>query len=142
MSVAERVHTESAEVKVRLEEFIQARTTFSINRIIEIHQRWYESLRNYVASDKPAPMDPSSTRSTHHCVLGHWIDEEGEIIFHGYQTFDHLKQSHEAYHRVAAEVVALKQAQKHEDALILLEGAFQDISRQVIHHLRGLRSLV
>ncbi len=142
MTMAESVREPGTEAKIRLEEFIQARTTFSINRIIEIHQRWYESLRSHVLANAPLPMDLAATRSTHHCVLGHWIDEEAEIIFQGYQTFDHLKQSHEAYHRVAAEVVALKQAKQHEDALILLEGAFLEISRQVIHHLRDLRALV
>ncbi len=136
-SLAEKLNPET-----RLDDFIQRRATFSINEIIEIHRQWYDNLRLYLLQDSPELLDQVKARNTHRCVLGSWMDTEGDALFSSYSTYRQLKETHEELHRTASEVIRLKQENRINESLTLLEGGFRELSQRVVQELRDLRALV
>ena len=74
---------------------------------ITAHQRWKTRLAKYIGGTSDEKLDYRSVCRDNQCVLGKWINEQGNRDFGNAPTFNQLKLTHTQFHLSAGSIVRL-----------------------------------
>ncbi len=105
---------------------------------IDAHVQWKMKLRGYVSNpDKSLKADIVGVDNK--CALGQWIYGEGRK-FQDLSEYAQLKEEHAQFHKCAAEVIALADAGKKEQANeVVNHGAYAKISNSVVQRIGAMK---
>jgi len=110
-----------------------------IDQEIAIHLEWIESLVSLIGTAVIPEEAIDDVRRHDRCELGRWLTSEGAAAFRDVPDFGQLGTNHEAFHRLAGEL--LRALQAGDEARVLeLQEHFLSTSRQVMSGLSALKA--
>ena len=110
-----------------------------IEKEITNHLVWIEAIASLIDSEKFVEEDIQEINRHDQCSLGQWLDSEASQAFMGLPEFQRLRDSHQAFHELAAKlIVSLQQGQDSE--AIKAHGQFIQMSREVVGSLQVLQT--
>lgn len=71
------------------------------------HSAWKMRLQNYVEGRSSEKLDANQIAQDSNCELGKWVYGEG-TAYKSSPIFDEIQKKHQEFHRLASEVVQLK----------------------------------
>ena len=122
-------------------ELAAVRNEVSFSEAIAAHLSWKLNLTNALAGRAERMPNPDEIGDDTRCILGQWIHGPGQERYGYFSSYAELRQRHEHFHHLARQVVELTREERRGDAQRLLEGEFQEASRDIIAHLKLLSSL-
>jgi len=109
-----------------------------ITEEIDKHLEWIETIVSLLGSEKVAEETlPEITRHDR-CALGQWLISEASTEFRDLPELESLKESHEAFHRLAGDMISALAAGDEEKA-VDSEKRFIEKSQEVISYLQVLQ---
>jgi len=109
-----------------------------IGREIKRHLEWIESIASLFATDRITEEKVQEVSRHNHCALGQWLDSDASAIYKTLPEFEQLRESHEAFHKLAGELIGAIEAEKEPEALAYHE-KFIEMSQNVIANLNVLK---
>ncbi len=116
-------------------------SSLELQTAINAHSAWKDRFQLMISGLETRSIDEQLIGDASKCTLGKWLIDK-ELDYSIDPTFLHLKATHEKFHKVAVQIALLISAEKHTDAKALVEGTFDDLSRQIIEQLQMMRSMV
>jgi len=107
---------------------------------IENHLEWIDSIAALLEVEEFSDVDFQKITSHDDCELGHWLSAEGSELYNTLPEFNKLIDSHEAFHKLAGELVAAIRAGDEKKAVEVQEG-FISMSQEVVGHLQRLQEV-
>jgi hypothetical protein len=99
--------------------------------IINVHIKWKQRLMAYIDSEGIFErLDARLVASDQKCVLGKWIDANS-AQFENAEALEIVRLHHAEFHRKAGEVVLLVDDNRLQDASLLLNGSYTQVSEQL-----------
>ena len=92
----------------------------NLDDALRSHLQWKIRLRTSIIARR-ADMRASDVRGDDACELGRWLYGEGRRSHAGSAPFEELRRTHAAFHRAAADVVALMEAGRFDDAAAAID---------------------
>jgi len=109
---------------------------------ITAHSQWRIRLQGAIAGTTQEKLDPAVVGADDQCLLGKWIHGEARQ-YAAEADYQALVQEHRAFHKRAAQVLALVSAGRKEEAKAFVgTGEFFDASIKTINAIRRLRKKV
>jgi methyl-accepting chemotaxis protein len=105
--------------------------------IIGTHVLWKKRLIALLDGTSQETLEPAAIGVDNKCALGKWIYGEG----HSYSdaaSYDIVRTMHADFHRMAANVVALYQLGKNDEAEHLLHQDYSRLSEKLKHKILAL----
>ena len=87
----------------------------NLDDALRSHLQWKIRLRTSIIAQR-ADMRANDVRNDDACELGQWLYGDGGRSHGGIAAFEELRGTHAAFHRAAADVVALMEARRFDDA--------------------------
>jgi len=109
-----------------------------IEHEINQHIEWIETLVSILGNREITKKDLQEIRQDDRCALGHWLNSEDSSRYKDLPELGMLKESHEAFHRLAGDLVSAVESNKEPEA-IAAEKQFIAMSRSVIGYLQLLQ---
>lgn len=109
-----------------------------IGQEINKHLVWIEDIASLFGSEGVTEDKLREISQHDQCALGQWLDSERSAKYQSLPEFEALKVNHEAFHKLAGELVAAIRAEEEEQAMASYE-QFILMSQTVIGHLKLLR---
>ena len=107
---------------------------------IENHLEWIDSIASLLEVEEFSDVDFDKITNHDDCELGHWLSTEGSELYKALPEFNELIDSHEAFHKLAGELVAAIQAGDERKAVEVQED-FIRMSQEVVGHLQRLQEV-
>lgn len=99
--------------------------------IINVHIKWKQRLMAYIDSEGVFErLDAKLVASDEKCILGKWIDDNGSE-FENAEPLQIVRLHHAEFHRKASEVVLLVDDNRLQEASLLLNGSYTQVSEQL-----------
>ena len=102
------------------------------------HLAWIEHIASLLGDEEFTEQDLQTISKHDNCELGKWLDSDESLDFRGLPEFGQLVESHEAFHKLAGELIAALQLGKEEEVAALY-GQFLKLSQKVIGHLQAIQ---
>ena len=102
------------------------------------HLEWIESVVSLIDQEAVSKEDVEAVSKHDRCDLGRWLDSKGSARYQRFPEFGELKQSHQAFHTLAAELIRAV-SDGNEDQAFALQEQFVATSQEVIGYLSALR---
>ena len=109
-----------------------------IAREIDKHLQWIETVVSLIGDDSITAKDLDQITQHDRCALGQWLNAEGSERFKNLPELEMLTETHEAFHKLAGELVTAVEAGK-EDEATALQDSFVSKSQQLIEYLNLLQ---
>lgn len=110
-----------------------------IAREIAQHLAWIETIVSLLGREEVAEEELHEITRHDHCALGQWLFSEASREFKELPELEKLKESHEAFHSLAGDMISALGAGDEEKA-IDSEKRFIEKSQEVIDHLHVLQA--
>ena len=107
---------------------------------IENHLEWIDSIASLLEVEEFSDVDFQKITSHDACELGQWLSSEGADLYGKLPEFSQLIDSHEAFHKLAGEMIAAIRSGDEKKAVELEEG-FISMSQEVVGHLQHLQEV-
>ncbi len=107
---------------------------------IENHLEWIDSIASLLEAEEFSDVDFDKITDYDACELGHWLSAEGSELYKSVPEFNELVGSHEAFHKLAGELVAAIRAGDERKAVEIQED-FISMSQEVVGHLQRLQEV-
>ena len=104
------------------------------------HLEWIDLVASLINEETLEESDYKELTDHDHCALGQWMNSEESKELWELEEFKQLIQSHETFHNLAGDMVALIQQGKAEEALDT-EEQFIHASQEVVQHLQALHEI-
>ncbi|MDD4963613.1 MAG: CZB domain-containing protein [Gallionella sp.] len=110
---------------------------------IEAHLKWKVRLMDVIDGTSTEVINPNIVSHDDQCVLGKWLNGEGERQFKNQPEFQKVVTAHSYFHRCAGHTLALALDGKNQEAATeITSGEFAkaslDVSRHLMHLWRDL----
>ncbi len=110
-----------------------------IAKEINNHLAWIETLASLLDRET-IPSEELNTIAQHEsCALGQWLNTKAAEKYNDHQELQQLIQSHESFHKLAADLITAIQ-QHNEDAALQIQAQFIEESQKVIRYLKTLQA--
>lgn len=112
-----------------------------IDAAIVAHSRWITELKIAI-EDGTSELEPETIKTDNQCEFGKWLYDGFPKSGHESPAFQDIRDTHAAFHRVAANILRLAMDGQKDEALKLMDfrGEFMRLSGRLILLLKGLRS--
>jgi len=108
-----------------------------IEQEINKHLEWIENVVSLLG--KQVTDEELAEISRHdHCELGRWLESDESQLYKSFSEFDKLRESHDAFHHLAGELIAAAIAD-NENKAIEAEQHFIETSQKVVGYLQLLK---
>ena len=108
---------------------------------IDKHLQWIKTVLSLIGDDKVTAKDLEEITQHDRCALGQWLHVEGSEKFKDLPELERLTESHEAFHKLAGDLVTAVEAGEESEATSLQE-RFIAKSQQLIESLHVLQRQV
>jgi hypothetical protein len=105
---------------------------------IDKHLQWIETVVSLIGDDNVTATDLDQITQHDRCALGQWLNAEGSKKFRDLPELEMLKETHEAFHKLAGELVAAVEAGNESEATAS-QDSFVAKSQQLIEYLNILQ---
>lgn len=112
-----------------------------LNQEVTNHLQWIESLAAILGTDELTYEYLQRVTQHDKCALGKWLDSDEPGELKKRDEFELLIDSHDAFHRLAGDLITAAQQNKEADALEL-QAMFIEESKKVIGYLQSLQESV
>ncbi len=109
-----------------------------IGQEITNHLEWIETIASLLDSEKISREDLQVITQHDKCALGQWLNSEASMKFKDLPEYEKLIESHEAFHKLAGNLITALQLDKEAEA-IESQGHFIEMSQKVIGYLHILQ---
>jgi methyl-accepting chemotaxis protein len=99
---------------------------------IAVHQAWKARLKGVLEGTNQETLDPSLVSLDDRCGLGKWIHGPGQQSCSHLPLFPALISKHADFHRMAGKVLSEANSGHKQQAHVLLENEFTQISQEVV----------
>ena len=110
-----------------------------INQEIMKHLEWIESVVSLIGNKAVSKEEIQGISSHDRCELGRWLDSDESVKYKNLSVFERLKESHEAFHSLAGELISAFE-EGNEDQAVASQERFVALSQEVIGYLRALEA--
>lgn len=105
-----------------------------IGQEINRHLEWIETVVSLLGSERVSQEDIEDIVQHDRCALGQWLNSRDSEKFKEFLELEALRERHEAFHRMAGELIACLDAGQEEEALEW-QDRFIEMSKKVIDSL-------
>jgi hypothetical protein len=109
-----------------------------IKQEITNHLEWIETIASLLDSEEISQEDIQVITQHDKCMLGQWLNSEASMKFKDLPEYEKLIESHEAFHKLAGNLITALQLDKEAEAIESQE-QFIEMSQKVIDHLHILQ---
>lgn len=109
-----------------------------IRQEINKHLKWIETVASLFEHEEITQEEQHELAQHDRCALGHWLNSENSVRYQELPEFEMLKENHEAFHKLAGDLISALVAGKETEALKLQE-KFIAKSQKVISCLHVLQ---
>jgi hypothetical protein len=102
------------------------------------HLEWIEDIASLLGNEEFSEQDLQTISQHDNCALGKWLDSDESQEFKDLPEFEQLVESHDAFHKLAGDLIAALQQGKEEE-VIVSQDQFLEMSQSVIGHLQVLQ---
>jgi hypothetical protein len=115
-------------------------SSLELQAALNAHSAWKVNFQLLISGLTTMPLVAKVVVDNTKCELAKWL-EDRRLDYSGDPVFQQLEATHRDFHKVAAEIILLIAAEKHTDAQALLDGAFSDLSNDIVERLQQMRSV-
>ena len=108
---------------------------------IDKHLQWIERVVSLIGDDNVTAKDLEEITQHDRCALGQWLNAVGSEKFKDVPELERLKESHEAFHKLAGDLVTAVEAGEESEATSSQQ-QFVNKSQQLIESLHVLQRQV
>jgi hypothetical protein len=109
-----------------------------IGQEINRHLEWIETVVALLGNEEMSPQQVEEIAQHDRCALGKWLISEDSVAYQGVPELAGLRESHEAFHRLAGDLIG-HLAEGREAEALELQSRFIEMSQKVIGCLYVLR---
>lgn len=122
-------------------ELVEVRNEVKFSEAIDAHLAWKQRLIGAVTGHPAHLPNAAEVGIDTACTLGQWIHGAGRQRYGDLSSFAELDRQHARFHHLAREIVELSRANDMDGARRLMDGEFQQTSRDIIARIRHLSGL-
>lgn len=106
---------------------------------IQIHAKWKLRLRDYVEGKSKEDLRVEVVSRDDECVLGKWLNHEGQTKYGSVKDFQKLVELHRNFHQCAGQVLAHAKSGQQQHAMQMIEsGDYAKVSVNVTSQIAQL----
>jgi hypothetical protein len=109
-----------------------------IGQEITNHLEWIETIASLLDSEEITQEDLQVITQHDKCTLGQWLNSEASMKFKDLPEYEKLIESHEAFHKLAGNLITALQLDKEAEAIESQE-QFIEMSQKVVDYLHSLQ---
>ncbi|MCW8932869.1 MAG: CZB domain-containing protein [Gammaproteobacteria bacterium] len=110
----------------------------NLGQEITNHLEWIDTIASLLGNEEITEQDLQLVTQHDQCSLGQWLNSEASSEFKNFSEYEKLIESHNAFHKLAGNLItALQQGNEH-DALES-QVQFVEMSQKVIRYLKILQ---
>ena len=102
------------------------------------HLEWIDTVASLLNNEELVEEDFQEITRHDKCALGQWLESEASQSFKDLPEFKKLVETHEAFHKLAGDLVLSLQQGQEADAIEAQE-EFLQMSHDVVHYLQVLQ---
>lgn len=110
----------------------------NLGQEITNHIEWIETIASLLGSEEITEEELQVITQHDKCLLGHWLNSDASTEFKKLPEFEKLIESHDAFHKLAGNLITAMQLGKEADA-IESEAEFIEMSQKVISYIQILQ---
>lgn len=114
---------------------------FSFPEAERAHAKWKTRLVEYINGRSQENLEVAKVSCDDQCDLGKWIYGDARKYAHLHE-YEHLRQSHAAFHQSVGAIVEFTQAGQIDQAKKLLGGDFYQTSNKTVNAIRAMQESV
>ncbi|MEA3302405.1 MAG: CZB domain-containing protein [Pseudomonadota bacterium] len=112
--------------------------SMDIRQEITNHLEWIDAIASLLGNEDIEDEDLQEITQHDKCALGQWLNSEAPIEFGDLPELAKLIESHEAFHKIAGNLITTLQLDKEAEAIESKE-QFIEMSKKVIGYLQVLQ---
>jgi hypothetical protein len=116
-------------------------SSLELQAAVNAHSAWKVNFQLSISGLTTMPLDAKVVGDDSKCDLAKWLADK-RLDYSGDPVFQQLDATHRDFHKMAAEIILLIAAEKPTDAQALLDGAFSDLSSNIVERLQQMRSVL
>lgn len=105
-----------------------------IDHEINKHLEWIETIASLLGDEDITQEEVEEISRHDRCALGQWLDSEDSTRFKDMPELEELKESHEAFHNLAGQLITAFEAGKEAEAIESQE-KLVEMSKKVVGYL-------
>ena len=110
----------------------------NLGQEITKHLEWIDTIASLLGSEEITEENLQVITQHDKCSLGQWLNSDASTEFKNLPDFEKLIESHDAFHKLAGNLITALQQGKESEA-IELQAQFIEMSQKVISYIQILQ---